>query len=106
VLYTVTPTCLTPYLGFVGIDQITASLSHEIMESATDPTGLGYTGVNWVMSGWASAAEGSPGGETGDLCEFQPGAYYVDPQLGYNVQRGWSRSTSCRRAGARRTSGW
>ena len=90
VIYTVNPTCLTPYLGLLGINQITSALSHEIEEAATDPTLGGYYGVNWPLSGWASAAEGLPGGETADLCEFQPNAYYVDPGLGYMVQRVWS----------------
>lgn len=93
-IFTVNPTCLTPYNGQVGLEFITAGLSHEIEEAATDPLGTGYYGVNWQMSGWASAAEFSPTGENADMCEFQPDAYYVDPQLGYNVQRIWSNRAS------------
>ena len=89
-IYTVNPICAVPYLGLLGIDQVTFGLSHELSESATDPTGLGYTGVNWAASGWASAAEGSPGGELSDMCEFVPNTGYRDPGLGYLVQRAWS----------------
>jgi hypothetical protein len=79
-----------PYLGLVGIDQITDALSHEIEESATDPAGDGYIGSNWRGSGWATAGEGSSASETADMCEFQPNADYRDPVSGFLVQRIWS----------------
>jgi hypothetical protein len=95
VVHTVNPTCAVPYLGFIGIDQITNALSHELEESATDPdTYSGYTTENWAASGWGAAAEGSPGAETADMCEFQPSASYVDPQIGYMVQRSWSNASA------------
>jgi hypothetical protein len=80
------------YLGLSGLDGITHGLSHELVETVTDPltAGLGYLSPNWQGSGWASAAEGSPSAEVGDMCEFQLDATYADPGLGFTVQRMWS----------------
>jgi hypothetical protein len=89
VQFTANPVCAS-YIGLTGIDEQTFGLSHEIVESATDPTGQGYATVNWALAGWASAAEGWPSAETGDMCEFQPDVGYRDPQTGYLVTRIWS----------------
>jgi hypothetical protein len=90
VVFTQNPACPNGYLGMSGSDDVTDALSHEIVESVTDPTTTTYEGVNWALSPWASAAEGEPSAELADLCEFQPAADYVDPQIGYMVQRTWS----------------
>ncbi len=90
VVYTQNPVCPNGYIGLTGASQITDSLSHEIVESSTDPFGTTYEYVNWPLSGWASACEGSASAELADLCEFQPEADYIDPQIGYMVQRSWS----------------
>ena len=91
--FTVNPICTVPYLGLTGIGQITASLSHEIDESATDADGQEWAAQNWAASGWGAAAEGDAYAETADMCEFQPNAVYVDPQIGYLVQRIWSNAS-------------
>jgi hypothetical protein len=93
VVFTQNPACPNGYLGMSGSDVVTDALSHEIVESVTDPISTTYTGVNWALSGWASAAEGSPYAELGDLCEFQAGVDYVDPQIGHMVQRIWSNAS-------------
>ena len=90
VAYTQNPICPGGYLGMPALTDATDALSHEIIETVTDPFGYTYTSVNWPLSGWASAFEGSASAELGDLCEFQPDATYVDPQIGYAVQRIWS----------------
>jgi hypothetical protein len=90
VIHTVNPTCTVPYLGLVGIDDLTDGLSHEIEESATDPASASYIGTNWAGSAWATAGEGSPYAETADMCEFQPDSTLTDPQTGFVVQRIWS----------------
>jgi hypothetical protein len=89
VMYAVIPSC-DGYLGMSGIDFITASTSHEVIESVTDPTGTGFNWVNWAASPIASAAEGWPGAEVADLCEFQPRVMERDPSVGFLVQRTWS----------------
>jgi hypothetical protein len=73
-----------------GIDQITASASHEIVEAATDPfpdTQPAYIGVDDDHLAWSVAITGP--GEVGDMCgseSSQLGRY-----IGYFlVQRSWS----------------
>jgi hypothetical protein len=92
VAYTQNPICPGGYLGMPALTDATDALSHEILEAVTDPLGSTYQTVNWALSGWGSAFEGSPSAELADLCEFQPDATYVDPQIGYAVQRLWSNS--------------
>ncbi len=94
VSHTVNPTCTVPYLGLSGVDAITTSLSHEILESATDAAATGYIGENWKASGWGVAGEAYPSAELADMCEFQPDIYYRDPQSGFLEQRSWSNASS------------
>jgi hypothetical protein len=93
VAYTQNPVCPNGYLGTTGVGQVTNALSHEIIESVTDPYVTAYIYNDWAISGWGSAAEGGPFAELADVCEFQPDASYVDPQIGYLVQRIWSNAS-------------
>ncbi len=96
--YAVIPTCGTV------LDDLTAVLSHEWVEAATDPlvTASGpftlsggpqsafYT-VDPAHAVWAVLG----GGEAGDLCEPEAPAVYVTPSdLGHLVQRTWSNASA------------
>ena len=92
--YAIIPTCDTV------VDDLTAVISHEWIEAATDP---------FLTAGGAFALTGGPdsaffsvdadhavwallgGGEAGDLCESEGNnAYVTPPDIGYTVQRSWS----------------
>jgi len=92
--YAVIPTCDTV------VDDLTAAISHEWVEAATDPfltsTGsFGLTGgpdsayftVDADHAIWAVLG----GGEAGDLCEPEGQSVFITPaDVGYTVQRIWS----------------
>ena len=93
--YAVIATCST------SVDDLTAVVSHEWVEAATDPR-IAATGVFTLSGGPASAYYSvdqdhlvwevlSYGGEAGDLCQpEEPAAYITPPDVGYRVQRTWS----------------
>jgi len=93
VIFTENPICPNGYIGLSGLDNATFGLSHEITESVTDPLAETYIAVNWALSGWASADEGSAYAEVADLREFQPNAAYLDPGIGHVVTRIWSNAS-------------
>jgi len=76
-----------------GIDAVTATGSHEIVEAATDPfpqsmgAAPGYSQPDEAHLYWLF---GLGGGETGDMCAQQPGAFTKFAELPYVVQRTWS----------------
>jgi len=94
--YAVIPTCDT------SVNDLTAVVSHEWVETATDPFVTGSaTGAYSLYGGpdsafftvdsdhavWALLG----GGEAGDLCEPEGNSAYVTPvDVGYTVQRTWS----------------
>src|SRR5581483_10964856 len=70
-----------------------ATLSHELIESVTDPlfdAGAGYTGFDVLDSdhlAWGTLVNNS---ELADLCDHTPYARAADPKNGVVVQRSWS----------------
>ena len=69
---------------------ITPSLSHELLEAATDPyvrSAPAYLAVDDRHALWAQAVSG---GELGDLCENESPSLVVPADLGFPVQRTWS----------------
>ncbi len=93
--YAVLATCTS------SLDDLTAVMSHEWVEAATDPE-VTATGV-FTLSGGPNAAYYSvdpdhvvwnvlsSGGEAGDLCQPErPEAIYTPPDVGRAVQRTWS----------------
>jgi len=93
--YAVIATCST------SVDDLTAVVSHEWVEAATDPR-IAATGVFTLSGGPASAYYSvdqdhliwevlSHGGEAGDLCQpEEPAAYITPTDVGFRVQRTWS----------------
>jgi len=77
-----------PFQGLSGLDFVTAGLSHEIVETATDPyyeTGPAFMQpTKWEL--WYALT----GGELADMCTLSPTVYFKPDDLPYTVQRSWS----------------
>jgi len=90
-VYAVLPRC--PSAGaLTGFDALSASVSHELVEAATDP--LLETSPAWVFPDvdhlvWAFV----PGAEIADMCDLEPQSF--QPLVGsYVVQRIWSNASA------------
>jgi hypothetical protein len=73
-----------------GAGAVTAILSHELVEAATDPfpdSAPAYADVDARHAIWSQALEG---GEVADLCENEAPNVIMADDLGYPVQRIWS----------------
>ncbi|MFT3765886.1 MAG: hypothetical protein QM820_10260 [Minicystis sp.] len=89
VAYAVIPRC--DFFGdMTGIDAVTATTSHELIEGATDPypmTNPAYALMDEQHIYWLRILGG---GETGDMCAQFDNAFTVFDELPYMVQRSWS----------------
>jgi hypothetical protein len=86
IVYAVMPRCQG------GIDNLTAVLSHELVEAATDPRPV--TAVAWGDSDHPNYVMAyTPGAEAGDYCEYVDSAF-IQPFGGWVVQRIWSNAAS------------
>ncbi|MDB4953657.1 MAG: hypothetical protein JWO36_1226 [Myxococcales bacterium] len=89
IVYALMPRC-NP--GPNALTELTASLSHELIEAATDPnveTTFAYGNVDDEHAVWGI----TPGAETGDFCEYLDAAY--QPLVGsFIVQRTWSNAAA------------
>jgi hypothetical protein len=86
-VYSVLPRCQT-FDGFTGIDMVSATISHELAEAATDPlvsTNPAYATADQDHVVW----DFTPYPELGDMCAFEPQSFQ---RLAGNfiVQRIWS----------------
>jgi hypothetical protein len=89
VAYAVIPRCGN-FGSLTGVDAITGTISHELVEAATDPlpmTTPAYADVDEQHGFWSSVLGG---GETGDMCAQFPGSFTRFAELPYTVQRSWS----------------
>jgi hypothetical protein len=88
----VVPSCPN-YAGdttLTGVQALTPTISHEIVESATDPfttTAPAYFDVDERHTIWSVAING---GEVADLCENETPDLITPDDIGYPVQRIWS----------------
>ncbi len=87
IVYSVIPRC-TDFAQFKGIDAVTTTISHELVEAATDPlavTDPAYAIVDNDHVIWNV----TPLGEVGDMCTYEPQNY---PRLvaGFPVTKIWS----------------
>jgi len=81
--YIVVPHC-SRFDDLVGVDALTFSLSHEMIEAATDPfSDTGYHVAGPLYYAFA-------GGEAGDLCELTSNNSVRPEDIGLLVQRTWS----------------
>jgi len=93
VAYAVIPRC-DNFDGMVGIDAVTATASHELLEAATDPfpmTTPAYTLMDDAHIYWLRILGG---GETGDMCAQFSGSFTTFAELPYLVQRSWSNKSA------------
>ena len=88
----VVPSC-PDYAGdktLTGAQALTPTISHELVESATDPyttTAPAYAGVDDRHTIWSVAING---GEVADLCENETPDLITPDDISYPVQRIWS----------------
>jgi hypothetical protein len=88
--------CTCPgFLGFTftGLQVRTAAISHELVETATDPfpfSNPGYQSVDRADIIWESVT----GGELTDMCAINDDGYYVPPGSKYMVARSWSNAAA------------
>lgn len=89
VAYVVIPRCAS-FGNLSGIEAITASLSHELIESSTDPSSSApaLAAPDSAHSFWTLAMGG---GELADMCS-QTNTSYVQGVTGFWVARSWSNS--------------
>jgi hypothetical protein len=93
VAYAVVPTCVH-FDSYHGIDAITGSESHELIEAVTDPhpeTSPAYVEPDDAHVFWEAVLGG---GEVGDMCAQFPGAFTDFAELPYLVQRTWSNASA------------
>lgn len=86
--YAVIPHC-GAFGNLVGIDAITGTTSHELIEAVSDPApeqNPAYALPEPDAIGWALAG----GGELGDMCEFKSDAFFLPQGYPFWVQRTWS----------------
>jgi hypothetical protein len=95
VAYAVMPRC-AKFGGLTGIDAVTATTSHELIEAATDPypndqTNAGYAQVDDNHIIWEFVLGG---GEVGDMCAQNPDSFFKQTDIGNYVQRTWSNANA------------
>jgi hypothetical protein len=87
VIFAAMPRCAT-FNGFMGLDALTMSTSHELIEGVTDPFTSQYAFALPDDDHFSWSIE--TGGEAGDMCAAVPGANTHVPDISYVVQRTWS----------------
>lgn len=92
--YAVIPRCAT-FNSLTGLDSVTAALSHELVETATDPFTRTRRAFRYVDSdhlAWAIGVARDPfGAEVADMCHSESTDRFSQRLLGsYIVERSWS----------------
>jgi hypothetical protein len=92
ILYAAENRC-DPLFGLAGIDYVTAGLSHEWIEAATDPhyiTGPAFEQPASKYGDWTLTT----GGEVADMCTNRSDVYFKPADLPFTVQRSWSNASA------------
>jgi|SRR5579871_4821601 len=92
-IYAVIPRC-DNFGGITGVDAITSTESHELVEAVTDPFPMSnpaYAQVDDDHIYWELALGG---GEVGDMCAQDPTSFTTFSELPYMVQRTWSNAAA------------
>ena len=92
-VYAVIANCgAAPTINATALDEVTNTISHELIESSTDPkftTAPAWESTDTEHLAWSREA----GAEIGDMCEWTPSAQ--QRLVGtYNVQRIWSNASA------------
>jgi hypothetical protein len=95
VAYAVIPRC-AKFGGLTGLDAVSATTSHEVIEASTDPypstqgtAAYGQVDDNHII--WMFVLGG---GETGDMCAQNQDSFYAPTDIGNYVQRTWSNASA------------
>lgn len=80
-------------LALSPLDARTTTISHELVEAATDPYPL-TNPAYWTPDHPSAAWYYITGGETTDMCAVSPDANVVPPGSTYMVQRSWSNAAA------------
>ena len=89
VAYAVIPPCVD-FGGVKGIDSLTSTVAHELIEASSDPFPMddpAYSQVDTDHFYWLFALGG---GENADMCAQDPLSFTKVPELPYTIQRSWS----------------
>jgi hypothetical protein len=76
-----------------ALDEVTVTISHELIEASTDPkvvTNPAWESTDSDQLAWSREA----GAEVGDMCEWTPSAQQPDVDGAYMVQRIWSNKSA------------
>lgn len=76
-----------------GLDDTTITISHELIEAATDPyvnSAPAYEMPDQEHAAWTLLTSG----EVGDMCEYEMDAYFTPGDMSYAVQRTWSNAAA------------
>ncbi len=95
VSYAVVPRCTT-FGNLTGIDAITGTTSHEIIEAVTDPLPTSSPAYGQVDDQHLYWMRVLGGGETGDMCAQFPDVFTQFAELPYTVQRTWSNKAAAK----------
>ncbi|HZS40193.1 MAG TPA: hypothetical protein VFF06_25355 [Polyangia bacterium] len=93
VAYAVIPRC-PGVRGLTMLETTTGAESHELVEAATDPFPQSVPAYGQVDDNHLYWMFALGGGEVGDLCAQDPGAFTKFPELPYVVQRTWSNAAA------------
>jgi hypothetical protein len=88
--FAVIPRCLAIGAGAEGIDGVTATASHELIETVTDPRLQSFNQVDEDHLAW----DAHYGGELTDLCGLAVPTFVKAPPFPYVVQRSWSNAAA------------
>jgi len=93
VSYAVIPQCAT-FGPLTGVDVVTGTPSHELIEAATDPFPISKPAYATVDDDHLSWTFALGAGEVGDMCAQYDSSFYKDSEIGYVVQRSWSNAAA------------
>ncbi len=88
--------CECPDFDYTGEPlsiELPATISHELVEAATDPytnSAAAYAQTDDDHAGWTVLT----GGEVADMCTYQPDFAYLAPGFTYVAQRSWSNAAA------------
>jgi hypothetical protein len=89
IAYAVIPRCGN-FGGLKGLDAVSATTSHELIEASTDPYPTALPAYGQVDDNHITWMFVLGGAEVGDMCAQSPTSYFNPTDIGSIVQRTWS----------------
>jgi hypothetical protein len=94
VVYAVVPRCPQGFAGMTGIDSVTGTASHELVEAATDPLVVTAPAFSGTDDDGVGLELMLGGGEVGDMCVGTGNSFFKPDAFPFMVQRTWSNSAA------------